>query len=435
MPERQLITSLAGAASPLLTVDATSAGSVAAHSIWMPREWKRSTPFVIDDLRVQPLNNSNWGQEIIFEPNKLGNLIKSMVLHIILPPSTVTPAGTAALVDHFGFALCEYFRTMFGANLCYETQDYDMYFDYRQNHKTERRDAVNLLIGGDLTTAQRTLDLANGREYFITMYQPFEEHQSKSFPLLVLSQKTRFILKTKAFQNLYVAAAGTTVVQNAQPMFELIMKVVNTTGDEAAIMQHMSRQKKGICYMIHQHIRQNQDFVQNTATGFVAPIKLSGITKPMKSIFFAFIPDRLVNNTGFNDIFMFAPNPNPLPAGMNPYNPITQWEITSNGLVIQRVVPRDYDRIYNHLLYTEAPAGDEVFHQYYTEYPNSYSAAIGFFDYTNVNNPIANFTFGVGGTGIDPVNPAQAQILRCIINGKDYNFWYFCQGNFTRTFN
>jgi hypothetical protein len=436
MPERQAITTLAGAASALLTVDSTNAGSVAAHSIFLPRDWKRSTPFVIDDIVVQPLNNSNWGQEMIFELPKLAHLVKSMALRIRLPAHTVNPLNTAALADHFGFASIEYFRTLFGANLCYETQDYDLYFDYRQMHGTERRDAVNTLIGGDQTTAQRTTDLANGREYIVPLYQPFEEHQSKSFPLLTLSQKTRFVLKTKAFQNLYTTSnPATTVVPNTQVQFELLLKVVHTTGDEAMIVSHMSRQKKGICYMIHQHVRQNSDFVQNTASNFTANIKLTGITKPMKSMFMGFIPDRLVNNTGFNDIFMFAPNPNPLPAGMNPYNPIQQWGLTGNSLIIQRPISRNYDRIYNHFMYVESPAGDEIFHQYYNEFPNSYSSSIGFFDYTNVNNAAVDFTFGIGGTGVDPINPAQAQILRFIVNGKDYNFWYFCNGNFTRTFN
>lgn len=435
MPERQVITSLAGAASALLTVDSTDTKSVAGHSIFLPRDWKRSTPFVIDDIRLQPLNVQSFGQEMIYELPKMAHLVKSMVLHVTMPSHTVVPAGSAAVVDHFGFALTEYFRTLFGSNLCYETQPYDQYFTYRQIHGTERRDAVNYLIGGDQTLAQRTLDLQNGKEYFIPLYQPFEEHQSKAFPLLTLSQKTRFVHKTQAFANLINAAAGTTVTPNGQYQFELIMKQVHLTGDEAEIIQHMSRQKKGICYMIHQHVRQNSDFFASTATNFVANCRMTSITKPMKKIFFAFIPDRLVNNTGTNDMFIFSPQPTPVPAGMTPYNPIIQFEITANGQIIQRAIPRDYDRVYNHFLYTEAPFGDEVFHQYYSEYPNGYSSSIGFLDYTNLNNPVASFTFGVGGTGTDPVNPLVPQTLRLIINGQDYNFWYFCNGNFTRTFN
>jgi len=438
MPERQVITSLAGTVAPLLTVNSSQSNMVAANSMWLPREWKRTTPFVIDDITNTPLNLNNtapWGGEQQYEQPKQCHLIRSMALRVVIPGHTVVPAGSASLVDHFGWALIDYFRTHFGANLCYESQPYDFYFHYRKKHRTEPRNNINEMIGGDETTAQRTLDLANGREYYIPLFQPFEEHQSKSFPLLTLSQKTRFALKTKAFQNIITQAAGTTVVANGPYTFELVMKQVHLTGDEAEMILAMSREARGISYMIHQHVRQQEDTYANANTSATANFRMSGITKPIKKLYFSFIPDRLVNNTGFNDIFMFGPQPIPVPAGMNPYNPIQSYNITANGQIIQRSLFRNQDRLLNHLNYSEAPHGDEIFSQNYSEFPNGFSSAMGYLDYTNLNNPVLQVIFGVGGTGVDPLNPLLPQTLRLIINAQDYNFWYFCNGNFTRTFN
>lgn len=439
MPERQVITSLSGTVAPLLTVPSADPRSVGSHSMWPPRDWKKTTPFVIDDMTLPPLNSTTnpWNAEQIFELPKQCHLVKSMVLHVTLPAHTVVPLGSARLVDHFGWAMIEYFRTHFGANLCYETQPYDLYFNYRKKHKMEVRDCINEMIGGDLTQAQRTNDLQNGREFFIPLYQPFEDHQSRAFPLLTLSQKTRFVLKTKAFANItnQLVPGASTITPVGPYNFELIMKQVHLTGDEAELILAMSREQRGISYMIHQHVRQQSDNFANSTTNAVANIKMSGITKPIKALHFAWIPDRLVNDTGYNDIFMFAPSPTPVPPGMNAYNPILNYNITANGQIIQRQIVRNYDRLTNHYYYSEAPHGDEIFNQIYSEYPCSISASMGYLDYTNLNNPVLQVNFGIGGTGVDPFNPLVPQVLRLIINARDYNFWYFCNGNFTRTFN
>lgn len=437
MPERQVITTLSGVVAPLLTVSTSQVANVDRHSIWLPREWKKTTPFVIDDITISPNNPQALSVEMIYDLSKQAHLIKSMVMRIVIPPHTVVPAGTASLVDFIGYAVHDYFRTHFGSNLCYETLPHDLYFRHRKLLKTEQVNCENEEIGGDLSLAQRTNDLANGREYFVKLYQPFEEHQSTALPLLTLSQKTRFVHKTRALTNLIVAAPGTTVTANGQYTFELIMKQVNLTGNEAAVILNMSKNDQGIAYMIHQHVRQNSDDIASTQNGFQASIRMTAFTKPMKKIYWALIPTKLINDTGRNDIFFFAATPTlgPVPPGMTAYNPIQSYEIVANGQQIQRRILRNYDRLHNHFLYSPAPHGEEIFNQIYNEYPGSFSAAIGYLDYTNFNNPVLNITFGTGGTGTDPDVPANAQSLRVLLNGEDYNFWYFQNGNFVRSFN
>lgn len=439
MPERSGLTVLNGTIAPLLTVSTKDIAAIDASSIWINRMWKKSTPFVIDTTTLQPVTSQSFGSEMVFDIPKQCHAIKNIVLHVTVPASTVVPAGTAMLVDHFGYALIEYMRMMFGANLCYEVMSHDMYFKLRKNYGIEKRDAINEMVGGDLSAAQRTADLANGREYYISMFLPHEEHQSKCLPLLTLSQKLRILLKTRAFQNLYNASVGTTVTMTpgSTPTFELIMKEVHLMGNEAQLVLAESQGERGISYMIHQHIRQNSDDVASTQNGFIANIRMTSFTKPMKNIFWALIPTKLINDTGRNDMFFFKgqPNPGPVPAGMTPFNPPVSWSIAANGQIIQRTIPYNYSRVVDHYLYTDAPHGEDIFNQFYNEYNNSFNAAIGYCDYTNYSNPVLTFTFGTGGTGTDPDNPLIAQSLRVLINGQDYNFWYFQNGNFTRTFN
>ena len=82
-----------------------------------------------------------------------------------------------------------------------------------------------------------------------------------------------------------------------------------------------------------------------------------------------------------------------------------------------------------------APGGDELFFQNYTIQPLAVNAALGYLDYTNLNNPTLYVTFGVGGTGTDPDEPLLPQKLRLIVIGFDYNFWFFKSGNLARAFN
>lgn len=438
MPERQGLLALTGTVAPLLTVPTPLTEAVDRHSIWVPRMWKKSTPFVIDDVTLQPNSSGNLiGQEMIFDIPKQAHMIKTLLLHVTLAPRTVAPAGTARFVDHLGFALVENFKIMFGANLCYEVQPHDLYFKYRKNYKNEKRDVINAMILGDQTSAQLTTALASGVELFIPLMLPFEELHCKALPLLTLSQKMRLILKTQVLSNLIQQNVGTTVTISGADSFELILKEVHLTGPEAEKVLCMSRDDRGISYMIHQHVRQNSDDFQSTANGFQINCRMVGITKPIKTMYMALIPTKLINNTGRNDIFFFQSNPTlgPVPPGMSPYARPQNYQITANGQIIQRQIPFRYDILFNHFHYLDSQHGEDIMNQFYSEFPTGYNAAVGYNDYTNYSNPVLQITMGTGGTGVDPDNPLLPQSLRLIINAQDYNFWYFQNGNFTRTFN
>src|ERR1700690_285103 len=115
MPERQVITSLVGTVAPLLTVDTSNSNVLDYNSLWQPRIWKKTTPFVIDDLTVSPLGPSQLGVEMSFEVPKLATLITDMILKVVVPPSVITPPFVqAAYVDHLGFAIIDSFRINFG---------------------------------------------------------------------------------------------------------------------------------------------------------------------------------------------------------------------------------------------------------------------------------------------------------------------------------
>lgn len=439
MPERTVITSLSGAAAPLVSVSTQDHSMIDKHSIYVPRDWRKSTPFVKDEIRISPNGVSVFNGDNNFEFAKQAHLIEDIVLHSVLPPQIIAPLGNPGeYVDHLGYALIEAFDIMFGANQLYRRTRYDLYFKYRKALEIEKRDATNDLVLGDKTTAQRNQALLNGADLYTDMFLPFECHTTQAFPLLAVSQKLRMTLKTPALQNLiHLPVAGTTLTQNGNLDFSIIARVVHLTGREADLILDFTRDNEGLSYLIHQNVRQNQDDIASLTSGFTANIKLSSIQKPIRFLQWALIPTKLQNDTGRNDFFFFQPQPNPgpTPPGMTPYNFIQQWAMEANGQIIQRVVPRTYTVVRDHMKYNPAPHGDEIFTQYYDEYPHSCNATIGYMDYTNLNNVVLQITFGIGGTGTDPDIPANAQSLRLIVNAEDDNFWFFHSGNVSRSFN
>lgn len=439
MPERNVIASLSGTAAALVSVPTKDMGMIDKHSIYVPRDWRKSTPFVKDEIVITPNGVSVYNGENTFDFAKQGHLIEDIVLRTQHPPYVVAPAGNPVeYVDHLGFAIIDYFDIIFGANQLYRRTKYDLYFKYRKAEEIEKRNATNDLVQGDKTIAQRSTFLLNGGDTWTDMYLPFELHTTQAFPLLSISQKLRMVLKSEAFNNLiHNPVAGTTVTINGQLNFSIIARVVHLTSREADLILDFTRDNEGLTYLIHQNVRQNQDDILSTQNGFVANIKLSSIQKPIRFLQWALIPTKLMNNTGRNDFFFFQPQPfpGPVPPGMTPYQPTVQWAMEANGQIIQRVVPRVYTVIRDHKKYNPAPHGDEIFTQYYDEYPHSVNATIGYSDYTNLNNVVLQITFGTGGTGTDPDNPALPQSLRLIVNAEDDNFWFFHSGNVSRAFN
>lgn len=441
MPERQVITSLVGTIAPLLTVDTCDTKAIDYASIYLPRMWKKTTPFVKDDLEIQPLGNSAKNIDINFEVPKFAHFVLDMSLRTVHPPHTIAPAGNPAnYVDFLGFADIDNFRVNFSSNLTYDRRKYDLYFNYRTANTSEKQTTQDQLIRGNRTIAQRTADLVNGVTTITDLDLPFSRHLSQALPIVVLSQKSRFTFHSEPLLNIINAPiAGTTVTPTGTYDYSLLTRVAHVTGDEADVVLEMSRAQAGIAYMIHQNVRQESDnTLTSTTTGQPVNIRLSSITKPLRFLRWALIPSKLNNNTGRNDFFFFAPTPiiGPVPPGMTPYNPIQTWSITANGQIIQRTIYRDWTRLWYWNKFHESIGGDEIFDQNYTEYPHSVNSAVGYLDYTNLNNPVLTIIVGAGGFGFDPdLGPPNAQQMTLIVNCEDYNFWYLHAGNWTRAFN
>lgn len=438
MPERQVITSLTGTVAPLLSVDASDNEELNMASFYLPRNWKKCAPYVDDDVIVSPTGQSGLNQELAFEIPKFATLVGDIVLGIDLPVVNVTPAGNPAFfVDFLGYAIIDYFRTVFGSNLVYEHRGIDLFIDYTKMYNVEKLNAVDQMIFGNTTTAQRSALLLNGttpgQPVLVPLNQPFAQDPMSALPVVVLSQKTRFLLRTLPLNSItQTPVAGTTLAfpagQNVN--FNLHVYVIHTTGPEANMLLELSRDQDGISYMVHQHTRMDSDTFASVQTGTTIISKLSGITKPLKDLTWGLIPTKMINNTGRNDFFFFFANPPaPAPAAQTPYNPIVRWGIEANGLTIQRTVDRNFTRLYKYMFYYEGFAGMDLYFQSYSRFPQATNSSSGYLDYTNLNNPVLRVIMGVGGTGTDPDVPANPQQLTMIVNARDYNFWFLKSGS------
>lgn len=443
MPERSVITSLIGPAAPLVTVNADSMDSLNDGSMFLPRMWHKSTPFLLDDQQIGPNNPTAYNTDINFEIPKQATCLGECFMDAQYNQATITGAGQPIWVDWLGYAQIANFQMLFGSNKLYDTTSDDYYFRMRttMNIETQQREALTNL--GDTTTAQRNASLVNvnGTHLITDLMLPFAcspinmaESADKAYPLITLSQKTRFTLRLDLLANLLNVPAGVTV-SVPPPTLKLLITTINTTADEGSAILAMSQQTNGITYMMHQRIRQTSDTIQITnATGGSPVTNLTSLTKPLKVLYWALVPSHLRDNTNRNNRFFFAPQPPaPVPLGMTPYQRTSSWSIESGGQIIQRTVDNLYNRIVQFGRRHPAPVGDEIFHQSYSMNPVCLNETHGFLDWTNLNNPRLTITFP-GTTGID-VDTGAAQTLYLIVNALDYNWLYVKSGNITRAFN
>lgn len=439
MPERSVINTMVGVAAPLLTCDTSSPAYIEADSPYISRKWYKSTPFVKDEITLQPTNTSNIGLELQFELPKLANVVTDLCLRTVVPAHTVVPVNPANFVDFPGFALLQYFQTNFGSNQVYTTDPQDLYIRFAKFCNFEKQKAIETQVYGNKTTAELATLLLNGDAdgMYTPLWQPLSIDTSTALPLVALSQKTRFLLKTQPLANILHNFNNSVITPLQNYDFSLILQVVHTTGDEGNYVLAQSQTANGIAYMIHQHVRQDSGEYANQQNGFIIRDKMSGLTKPLMVVYWGLIPTKLRNNTGRNDIFFYTPNPPlPIPPGMSPYNPIVSWKIEANGQIVQRDLFRKYNLFHQHHRTHVSLAGDELFFQDYTSSgPTQANAATGYLDYTNLNNPVLQVTMGTGGTGVDPDNPQVAQALTVVYNALDYNFHFFHRGNWSRAFN
>ena len=444
MPQKEVITNLTGVVAPLLLSDVKNPQELCYTSPFLPRYWTKTVPFIKDNIRLDPCNSAKLNAENIFEISKIGHGITDFVIRCILPPGTVNggivPNIQANYTDFTGWEYWEKLEMKFLANDVFDVVPHDLYFEHRKNHEVEKRDAINELVLGDTSTAIRTAAFANGTELITDFFLPFTKASKKMLPIVVLSQKIRTILTTRPlnqFTQIQVPTVTTEVAtyNNVDIQLQLLLEIVHLTANESGYFLAMSQENTGIGYMIHQHIRQMTERIATLASNVRIPVRLCGISKPIRIFNFALQPEAMSNNTNRNDRFFFNPNPPlPIPAGLSPYNPITQWEIEANGQIIVRPLYRNQNRVHMHQQYCISPHGDEFFTYYFGQKPNSVDESNGYMDFSNLNNAMLYITLGIGGTGTDLVNPQNPQQLNVIVNAEDYNFWYLKKGNWSKSF-
>ncbi len=441
MPEAQVINSLTGTASPLLLVDVSMPSELDYASLWLPREWKKTTPYVTDFQRLDPNGSQPTtlsGNELNFEFVKSSTLIDAIVGEINLPGHTVTPVNAnVSYTDWVGLAIWEKFIMKYHSNDVFELQPHDEYLRIRKTLDDRRLASMRVRCAGDQTTAQLSALLRNGtgnEPLLFPIYLPYADCTSAALPIIVLSQKTRYTIKLRALGNIIHNLSNAVITPNGPYEFKLLFELVHTTGHESEMFIALAEEVTGISYMVHQHQRQESEHATQLATKITT--QLRGISRPLVYFNWGLIPSRLINNTGYNDFFMFNPSPPlPIPAGMNPYTPIDRWAITSNGQYIQREIKRGYTTYYNYDRFNFGYSGEDLYDQDYSRFPHSDNCAAGFVDYSNLSNPTLEIWLGAGGTGVDPLNPLLPQTLTCMVNCKDYNFWFLKGGNLTRCFN
>lgn len=454
MSERSVINTLAGQAAPLLCCDVRSKGDIESCSLFYPTNWCKSTPFVIEEFAVPLSNPFGFGADCTFEYTKSATILLRSDLEITIPPHTVTntlvpanPPGQAYFVDHLGFAFIDRLELHFGQNKIFDHSKYDLYMRYREKYLDETRDHINEMVFGDKTTAQRTNLLLNGtpagQPLIVPLDYAWAQTPTSGLPLVSLSQRIRWTLRSENLNNLIVHPIDNTAVVTPQGNWQvrLLLKVVHLTGSESQCFLEKTMATSGLTYLIHQSQRQLSDTI-SSGRNAVKSIQLGNINRAVQILRWALLPIHLQDNTGRNDYFMFNPQP-PLPLppgpgvtpGMNPYSPIVSWGLTATGLTVQKDIDNYYNRyLLRFDLFPSAP-GESIFFQCYSMGPIAPNCTLGFLDFNNLPNPTLVIQLGQNGTGLDPDNNLLEQQLLVVIIADDDNFWYLNRGNWSRAFN
>jgi hypothetical protein len=438
MPERQAISALVGVVSPLLTINSQDSTQLDLYSPFQPRDWQKAPAFVLEEVEAGPNNPPGLNQEIIWEIGKIATAYYDCVLRIIVPPVTIPNGVTAAYVDFLGFAWIQDFLILYGQNQNYRTRDYDLFLKYLYFLTDEKRFVIDDAVLGNKSFADRSAFLATGGTLYVPLYLPFSLDTTDATPIVSLSQKIRHCLTLKSLTQVTQQNPANSITAfnaNTNIQVDLLCTLVHTTGDESDLFLQKALRDQGMSYMIHQPIIQSSDQIATLQTGSEQRIKLSNVTRAISWLTWQTIPVALTNNNGQNDIFMFKPNPIPVPPGMNSYNPFTRWQITANGLIIKRVGDTEYNRLYVKQTMFPSQCGAYSYLQSYSLVPTAPNAALGFMDYQNLNNATLIITTGTGGTGPSTANVNTPQSLLVIIVAWDYNFWIFQGGDWSRTFN
>jgi len=445
MPERQLITALTGTSAPLLVVDVSIAEELDFSSIFLPRPWKKTAPYVTDVFYLDPNGQHPLtaliGQEINFELPKSATAVDDVFLRVQLPGHSIAPIGaTVRYTDWLGLSLWRRFEMKYGANTSFVIEPIDEYLRIRKTLGVERLDSMRQRCYGDQTNAQLATLLQNGtgiNPMCIPLYLPFGDDFCQCLPIVDLSQKTRYTLHLRSLKDMLYNPTNAVITPLGPYEFHLVFNLIHTTGEETAMFIALAEEPTGISYMIHQFQRQHSEHAVLPGAGQLhIHTQLNNISRALMYINWAMIPTALINDSGFNNFFMFNPNPPlPIPPGMNPYTEIVRWRIESSGQIVQRTVGRNYTTLYNYDRYNKGFSGEDQFDQDYAQYPHADNAASGFLDYANLTNARLEIELGAGGTGISPSNPQMAQRVTVVVTAKDYNFWFIKGGNLTRCFN
>jgi len=445
MPERQLITALTGTSAPLLVIDVSIAEELDFSSIFLPRPWKKTAPYVTDVYYLDPNGQHPLpalnGQEVNFELPKAATAVDDVYMRLVLPPHSIVPQGSLArYTDWVGLSYWRRMEMKYGANTSFVVEPIEEYLRIRKTLGVERLDSMRQRCYGDQTDAQLATLLEFGTTIspiLAPLYLPFGDDFCQCLPIVDLSQKTRYTIHLRSLKDIIYNPQGAVITPLGTYDLTLVFNLIHTTGDETAMFIALAEEPTGISYMIHQYQRQHSEHAVLPGVGnqFIHS-HLNNISRALMYINWAMIPTALINDSGFNNFFMFNPNPPlPIPPGMNPYTEIRRWRIDSSGQIVQRHVDRNYSTLYNYDRYNKGFSGEDQFDQDYAQYPHADNAASGFLDYANLTNANLEIELGTGGTGISPSNPLLAQRVTVVVTAKDYNFWFIKGGNLTRCFN
>ena len=414
--------------NPLLTDENTSA--------WTPQAPAAISDFLRDSKFLGAQGPTGFGQTVILELTKQGTSFSGLTIRSRKAPVAVISGTFARYQDCIGLAEIKELRLMYVGNLLCRYNRYYMFTRFRMWLTDEKRSLMFEATGCGFTPAERSVQTQLGWTTYTPAMLPFQFDTSQSSPIVALAQKLRVEIDIDTFDNLlqtdgviglYAASATTQI--------DFIPDYVHTTDYETNALVAAAKSDQGIPYLISNYYYEQQFPISALPGTISTDVRLlnRGV---VKSMYFFFVPQRLVQSIGQNEYFQIANDPVPISPLMSPYDEIDHFEMEANGVfAIRSVAVALWIKTLYKAAYHSSRFGDNIYFWSWSLSPETENASFGNLAFANLDNPILRIYWGPSGTGPDPIlGPATAQVLLLFVQYLTYTFFQYQGGDVTNVF-
>lgn len=347
-------------------------------SPWLPRKWRVTINHIIDRRDVAPESSGQPGGSTVYKWPKIAEKvtkIQVMTTHAALAQT----GGTYVCFEDFaGFDEIDHVDISYAGNPLQTIYGLQMYIWHRLHKRQDKQDAEAVLVGGNMTQAERITAAASAQKFYVDIPAFFTYETHSSFPLLVLAEEIRFEVFYKQLSQVVNSDASLgNVTGGAITTQALRISFVQNIKSEKNIINSAVNEGNGIIFPILDVERQPLNLLQSGNTSF--NVKITNAKAPCSYFSFVARKNSKINSTTYGNTF-------------NQFETVSNWDLMANSDYLIRNVEHDYNLFYLNPLYYEGPPRDNIYGSSFSLVPENRYDCNGSNYFAMQNNPTLDVT-------------------------------------------